>query len=480
MKSERVSKIQESVRQACQSLSASLCTSYGPKGLDKMIIEGNKSIVTNDGATILSYYRTHPIHKILSEVSRAQDQNCGDGTTSVILMTCCLMEHLGSLLQKKVHPCKIVNALETAKIISLKYIDDIKTKIEEKELLDAAMTSLSSKITSRSTRMAEIVIEALSEFIREDVRIIKKIGRTVEEVEMFRGIVLQNNGNVRTGRYKMLVLKFGLSAPKTNMESKIVVDDHSLIPRFVREEREYLVKLIKRVLSTGANLLVIQKSLLRESCSDLARHLLGKLGISVIYDVDRKDVDYLCKMTGIKAVSDPEFIREPFELDVVEREDVVEISGHGCTIMVGGCDDMIADEAERAMQDVFGVVSALKREPYVVPGGGSVEIGVASLLEQHIGTHSLVINDIARAIGVMPYYLAQNAGINSVEIVNQLKKNIAVNHNMGICLRTGTLADMVNGKKIIQPAAVVKSMFTLAFETVQMLIRIDDILPANN
>src|SRR5688572_11730333 len=128
MITERNTKINETIYQATQALLSSLSASYGPKGLDKMMIRGGKTTVTNDGATILGYYREHPIHKILSSMCSTQDANCGDGTTSVVILACCLVEHLYKMKDRKIHPSWIVEALEITKGTALKYIDDIKTK----------------------------------------------------------------------------------------------------------------------------------------------------------------------------------------------------------------------------------------------------------------------------------------------------------------------------------------------------------------
>lgn len=478
MKSERIMKIQETILQATQALALSLSTSYGPKGLDKLITQNNKSLVTNDGATILGYYKNHPIHRILANLSKTQDFNCGDGTTSVVLLTCKLMEELGRMLEKNIHPCRIVEGIEVAKKMALEYIDDIKTKIGENEIMNAALTALNSKIAAKSVKMASAVVDALKEHSRENIKIIKTVGGSIEDIEMTRSIIIKNESKIPSGRYKVAVLAFSLSSPKTNMDAKIVINDESLVEKFVKEERDYLIGLVRRVRQSGANLVVIQKSMLKESCSDLAKHLLNKLGIQVVNSVGRKDIEYFCRMTGLEAASEPDLIGEPVEMDILERENMIEFLGYGCSIIISGCDELIVDEAERAMNDVFGVVGALNREPYVVPGGGSVEAGIAGVLERYNGPHSFVLGELSKGILAMPYCLAQNAGINAIEIVSQLRKHISVNHNMGISLRTGTLADMVNIDKIIQPAAVSKSMILLAFETVQVLVRVDDILPA--
>ncbi|KAI4291059.1 T-complex protein 1 subunit delta [Pancytospora philotis] len=477
MASERAVKINETIYQATQALLSSLSTSYGPKGLDKMMIKDGKSIVTNDGATILGYYKDHPIHKILSSMCATQDANCGDGTTSVVLLACCLVEQLQKLKGWNVHPSQMVAALEIAKKQGIEYIDSIKIKVDEAEFIDVALTSLSSKIAAKSSKMAEIAVRALQDRRAEDVKILKRVGGNIDDIEMYDGILIVKDVEVPQGSYKALLLQFCLSPPKTNIDSKVLINDYSQMEQFVIEERAYVINLIKAIKKSGANFLVIQKSLLRESCCELAKHFLKKLGIVFIDGVDRKEIEFLAGALGVAPVSDVELIQAPCEIVARSTRGVVEIVGVGCSIVLSGCDEMVLDEAERSLNDVFGVVKSLKAEPYIVPGGGSVETGVAVALEAYTGPHSLIVNEIAKSFFAMPHFLAHNAGIYPVDIVAQLRKNISINRNFGINIRSGLIADMVNDEKIIQPAAVSKSMIVLAAETVQMLVRIDDILP---
>lgn len=496
MKSERARKINETIQQATQALASSISTSYGPKGLDKMLIKDNKTVVTNDGATILSYYKMHPIHNILSGMSAAQDANCGDGTTSVVLLACCLYEQLSKLLNKGVHPSKIVDGLEIAKKLAVKYISESKIRISEDEFVDVALTSLNSKIASLSTKMATVAVEALrlSKRIglgRNDIQIIKRTGGNIDDIELYNSVIIPNtNNNIPAGQYKMLVLQFCISAPKTNMDSKVLINDYQLMEQFVKDEREYVINIIKKIKKSGANLLVIQKSLLKESCSELARYFLKKLGIQFIDAVDRKEIENISKRMNIKPITDVELIREegednngitvgvPREVVIKNNNGMVEIAGHGCSIIVSGCDEIFVDEAKRSLDDAFGVVQSLMADPSIVPGGGAIETGISVLLENYTGLNSIVVNSLSNGFISMPFFLAQNAGVNSVEIISQLKKNITLNRNFGIGLKTGLISDMANDEKIIQPAAVSESMVVLAIEAVQMLVKIDDILPA--
>lgn len=475
---ERASKVSETIDQAVHSLFMTLSSSYGPKGMDKMLIQGRNTVVTNDGATIMSFYKTHPIHKILSNVSATQDANCGDGTTSVILLIGCLMEQVTKMKNAQIHPSKIVSALEIIKKLAIKYIDESKVKIGEKEFLAVVLTALNSKIASKSLKMAQVAVDALKLAKKDDIRIIKKVGGNVDDIELINGILVDKNVKVASGMAKVLILQFCISAPKTNLDSKIIINDYSLMEKFVREEREYVLNIIKKIKKTGATLLIIQKSIVRESCSELALHFLNKVGITVINDVDRKDIDYISKSVGAVPVTDVDLLDKPVDVEIEEVRGMICFRNVGCTILVSGCDDLVLDEAERSLNDALCVAKCLKDEPYIVAGGGAIEIGIFNLLDQYTGPHSLLIKELASGFLGMPHLLAQNAGLYSMEIISNLKKNIGDNRHLGISLRTGFIADMVNDDDVVQPAAVSKSMVVLAVETAQVFAKIDDILPA--
>lgn len=480
MASDRSNKVAETIDQAVQSLFQTLATSYGPKGMDKMLIKGKDTIITNDGATIMNYYRTHPIHRILSSVSATQDSNCGDGTTSVILLIGSLMEQVKKLRETGVHPSRIVDALEIAKKQAIGHIEETKIKIAESEFIGVALTTLNSKIASKSQKMAQIAVEALKLAKKEEVRIVKRVGGNIDDIELMKGVLVKKTGEVKRGSAKVLLLQFCISAPKTNVDSKIIINDYAQMEKFVKEEREYVIRMIKKIKATGATLVVIQKSLVRESCSELAMHFLKKVGITVIDSVDRKEIEALGKALGTAPVSDVDLLREPVEVEIEEKEDMVLLKDVGCTILVSGCDDLVVDEAERSLNDALCVVKCLMEDPHIVAGGGSVETGVAQRLDTYVGPRSLLVKELSQGFLGMPYLLAQNAGLPSTEIVTNLKKNIVINKNLGVSMRTGFVGDMVHDDNVIQPAAVSKSMIVLAIETVQMLVRVDDILPAVN
>ena len=493
--SERTKAIKEGILEATSSMARIISTSFGPQGLDKMIKKGKDCTITNDGATILKFFKAHPIHNILSSISDTQDINCGDGTTSVVLLTCLLYEKLS--IESIENIFAKIEALDIAKKIAIEHID--KVKIPANDTMNAALTALNSKIAFKNIHMAQVAIEALSKFNMNDIKIIKRHTNQMNSIILHHGMVFKfQKGYIAdnlNGIVKMQIIQFCISNHKTNMDSKINIKNYQQVENFVQEEKEYLIRIIRKIKDTGTNLIFVQKSLTRESISTLALHLLKKAGISVIDSVDRKDIAYLCEKLNIQPISDIDLLSTPVEINVkvlCDKKDnftnltddaiitnkYIELQvKNSCTIAVSGVDDVIIEENIRCLNDVLSVIKCLLDNPFIVPGGCAIETGIGIKLEDYSGPHKLIIDKIAEAFFTMPYYISKNAGYQSMEIINKLKKKLKENWNLGISIRKNTISDMINEDNIIQPAVINKNIVILAIETVQMLLKIDDILP---
>lgn len=482
MAADRLNQVRTSIFQASQSLLQTLSTSLGPRGLDKMLVKDKKTVVTNDGATILKFLCQHPIHGILSSMSATQDDECGDGTTSVVVLAGCLLESIRSLLEKSVHPSVICENLEIAKRIGLRYIDKVKMECSRKDFISNVTTALSSKIVSSSGEMAAAAIEGMEHVCGDKgkIRIVKKVGGGLDDAKAYKSILLECDLKNIPKKAKLGVVQFCLSAPKTNMDSKILVNDPALMERIIQDERRYILEMCKKIKKSGCTLLVIQKSILRESLSDLAAHFLKQLNILVVNAVDRKDVEYLCTTMNIQPVSEIDLLGPSslIDVEVGEEEGMLEIKGYGCTILLRGCDEMVIEEAERSLNDALCVVKCLEEVPFLVPGGGSIEMGIALALSESTEGNVYVLREIAKAFEGVPYFLARNAGLYPVEIVSELRRELKQNECAGISVRSGHAGDMVRDDSVVQPAKVSISIITLALETVSMILKVDDILPA--
>lgn len=295
-------------------------TSLGPRGMDKMI-QGSKGdvLITNDGATILKQMEViHPTARMLVEISKAQDIEAGDGTTSVVVMAGALLKACQELLAKGIHAAAISDGLSCALEKAKEIIHDIELPVDlhnRDQLIQNTVTSLSSKVVSQhSDLLAPMAVDAVLKIIdiendtNVDLRNIcvsKKLGGTVDESEMIDGLVFVDKkvshmagGPSRIENAKIGLIQFSMSAPKTDMENNVVVHDYTAMDRILKEERKHIIGLVKKVAATGCNVLLIQKSILREAVNDLSLHFLSKKGIMVIKDIDRDQIDFVSKTTG--------------------------------------------------------------------------------------------------------------------------------------------------------------------------------------
>ena len=263
-------------------------------------------IITNDGATILKQMEvSHPAAKMLVDVSRAQDVEAGDGTTSVVVLAGSFLSAAEGLLEKGVHPSQISESwlIGQNKAVEILKSIAIPTDLSNREsLIQSAITSLNSKVVSdNSKQLAPIAVDAVLKVIDpltatnvdlNLVRIVKKVGGTIEDTELIDGLVFDQGVSHSAGgptviqNAKIGLIQFCLSAPKTNMENSVIVEDYQQIDRLLKEERKYILNLLKPIIKSGCNVLLIQKSILRDAVNDLALHYLAqkKIMVSVLHD----------------------------------------------------------------------------------------------------------------------------------------------------------------------------------------------------
>ncbi|KAB5596419.1 TCP-1 (CTT or eukaryotic type II) chaperonin family, delta subunit [Ceratobasidium theobromae] len=485
-------------------------TSLGPKGMDKMIQTAQgEVIITNDGATILKHIAVlHPAAKMLVELSAAQDIEAGDGTTSVVVLAGSLLGAAEKMLAKGIHPTIISESFLRASAKAVEYLTDISTPVDLKDkgsLLRAASTSLNSKIVSQySSLLAPIAVSAVTRLITptsanvdlRDIRIVKKVGGTIEDTELVEGVVLNQNvittagGPTRMEKAKIALVQFQLSAPKPDMDNTVVVNDYRQMDKILKEERQYLLNMCKKIKKTGCNVLLIQKSILRDATNEMSLHFLSKLKIMVVKEIERTEIEFLAKSTGCKPIADIEAFAEDKLgyadlVDEVEQAGakVVKITGvknQGRTVSVlcMGANSLVLEESERSLHDALCVVRCLVKKRALIAGGGAPEIHVSRLLSQYAqtlkGMESYCFQAYADALEVIPTTLAENAGLNPIAIVTELRNRHALGEkNAGINVRKGLISNILE-EDVVQPLLVSTSAVELATETVALLLKVDD------
>jgi len=498
---------------AARAVADAVRTSLGPRGMDKMIQTGRgETIITNDGNTMLkSMAVMHPSAKMLVDLSAAQDVEAGDGTTSVVVIAGSLLGAADRLLGKGIHPSVIAEAFQRAAAAAVQVLHEMSHPVsltDRATLLQAATTSLSSKIVSQhSNLLGPMAVDAVIKTIDiktaenvdlKNIRIVQKVGGTIEDSEMVEGLVLtqgvvkSGGGPVRMEKAKIGLIQFQLSPPKPDMENQIVVNDYRQMDKILKEERTYLLNLVKKIKKAKCNVLFIQKSILRDAVNDLSLHFLAKLNILCIKDIERDEVEFICKSTGCKPIADIDSFTEDKlgSADLVEESQssgsrIVKVTGtknagKTVSIVCRGANSLILEEAERSLHDALCVIRCLVKKKALIAGGGAPEIEIAAQLSKQArklqGTEAICWKAFADAMEVIPTTLAENAGLNSIKVVTELRhKHEFGDKNAGVSIKSGGVNVDIAKENVLQPLLVSTSAIELAAETVKLILRIDDI-----
>merc|ERR1712112_243374 len=467
-------EVRKSNIQAAKALSDAIRTSLGPRGMDKMIQDAKGEVtITNDGATILNQMGVvHPAAKMLVELSKAQDIEAGDGTTSVVVTAGSLLDAADKLLQKGIHPTTISESFQKAagKAVDILTGMAIPLDLTDREsLLKAANTSLNSKVVSQnSVELSPIAVDAVLKVIdpsREnnvnlkDIKIIKKLGGTVDDTELVDGMVFEQkaanvNGPKRVEKAKIGFIQFCVSHPKTDMDNQVVVSDYAAMDRVLREERAYLLNIVK--------------------------------------DIEREDIEFLCKTLGCRPIASLDHFTAE---NLVSAEMVEEVQtgsskcvkitgmatpGRTCSVIIRGSNKLMLEEADRSIHDALCVIRCLVKKRFLIAGGGAPETEVARELMLHAntltGADAYCFKAFAEAMEIIPYTLAENAGLNPIGTVTELRNRHAQGEKTaGINVRKGAITNILD-ENVVQPLLVSTSSITLASETVRSILKIDDIV----
>ncbi|KAL9056155.1 MAG: hypothetical protein Q9162_003116 [Coniocarpon cinnabarinum] len=516
---------------AARAVADAIRTSLGPRGMDKMIqTSKGETLITNDGNTMLKDMSVmHPAAKMLVDLANAQDVEAGDGTTSVVVIAGSLLGAAERLLGRGLHPTVVAESFQRAAARAVHILHEMSMPIdlgERETLLKAATTSLSSKIVSQEPKLAPMAVDSVLRTIDprnaenvdlKNIRISKKVGGTIDDSDMVDGLVLQQQavksggGPTRMEKARIGLIQFQLSPPKPDMENQIVVNDYRQMDKILKEERTYLLNMVKKIKKAKCNVLFIQKSILRDAVNDLSLHFLAKTNIMAVKDIERDEVEFICKSTGCKPIADIESFTEDKlgSADLVEEDNnlgarFVKVTGvrtspppapaaskevssgskdtHPRTVslLVRGANSLVLDEAERSLHDAQCVVRCLVKKRAMVAGGGAPEIEIAHQLtteaRELTGTEAVCWRAFGDALEVVPTTLAENAGLNPIKVVTELRHRHAQGEqNAGVSIRSGGVKTDIREENVIQPLLVSTSEIELASETVKLLLRIDDI-----
>ncbi len=486
-------------------------TTLGPKGMDKMLVSPTGNIiVTNDGVTILDEMQIeHPAAKMMVEIAKTQESEVGDGTTTAVMIAGKLLENAEKLLDKKIHATVITKGYRIAAEKSQQILKEIALQVtpeDEDVLKQIAMTAMTGKGAEDSKeKFAEILVRAVKQIQNgdkvdiDDIKIEKSKGDGIGDTELISGIVLDkekvsHDMPKKIENAKIALIDFPLEWKNPEIDTKVSISSPEQLQGFLAQEENVIKDLVEKVKNSGANVVFCQKGI-----DDFAQYLLAKENIYACRRVAKSDLEKISKATGGKIISNVNELGsgELGSAQVVDEvkhgEDVLTYV-RGCqnpkalTILIHGGTDHVIDEIERALKDGLGDVVCALKSGLVVPGGGAIEVELARRLREFgqslSGREQLAVEEFASALEFVPTTLAENAGIDPIDVLTELKsKHDAGERNMGINLFTNKVENVLNadaGVRIIEPLKIKTQAIASASEVAIMILRIDDVIASES
>ena len=487
-----------------------LKTTLGPRGMDKMLIDSLGDItITNDGAAILDEIEVeHPAAKMMVEVAKTQDDMVGDGTTTAVVLAGELLKRAEELLDQNIHPTIIVSGYRKAAQKAIEAINTIAkpVDIEDRETLrKVALTSMASKaVGPAKEHLAEIAIDAVKQIVEQrgdrkvadidNIQIVKKTGKGLFESQLVRGVIIDKEV-VHPGmpkkieNAKIALLDCPLEIEKTEFSAEIRIRDPTQMKAFLDQETKMLKEMVEKIKAAGANVVFCQKGI-----DDMAQHFLAKEDILAARRVKQSDMEKLARATGGRIVTDLDDLtsQDLGAAGIVEERKIGEdkmIFVEDCknprsvAVLIRAGLERMVDEAERAMTDALSVVSDVIEHNKIVAGGGATEMEIAKELRDYAakvgGREQLAIEAFADSIEIVPRTLAENAGLEPIDIIVELRTTHekADGHPMGVNVFTGKIENMYSDG-VVEPAIVKEQAVKSATESASMILRIDDVIAA--
>ncbi len=495
---------------AARVIAEAIRTTLGPRGMDKMLVDSLGDItITNDGKTILDEIEVeHPAAKMMVEVAKAQDNMVGDGTTTVVVLAGELLKKAEELLDQNVHPTVIVSGFRKAVQKAMETLDKvaIPVDIEDRDALKkVAITSMGSKAVGIvRDYFAELAIDAVKQIAEkrgdnwiadiDNIQIIKKEGESLRDTRLIKGIILDKEVvhpgmPKRVENAKIALLNCPLEIEKTEFSAEIRIRDPQQMKAFLDKEAEMLKGMVEKIKRAGANVVICQKGI-----DDMAQHFLARKGILAVRRAKKSDMEKLAKATGGRIVTNLDDLK-PEDLGYAELVEERKV-GEDKMVFIEGCKDprsvsiliragleRMVEEAERAIHDALSVVSDVIEKSKIVPGGGAIEAEVAKELRKYAaqigGREQLAIEAFAEALEIVPKTLAENAGLEPIDIMVELKAahEKPDGFTYGVDVFSGKVINMLE-KGVIEPVVVKEQAIKSAAEVASMILRIDDVIAA--
>ena len=493
--------------QAARAIADAVRSTLGPRGMDKMLVDSMGDVtITNDGVTILKEIDVeHPAAKMLVEVAKTQDEECGDGTTTAVILAGELLKKATDLVEANVHPTIITAGYRMAATKALEILETVAEPVDIKDretLRKIAMTAMMSKsVVGSREHMADVAVDAVIKVAEktdgryvvdlDNIQVVKKHGGSMDDTELIEGIIIDKEPvhpamPKKLEKAKILLLDAAMEIKKTEIDAKIEITDPSQMQAFLHEEERMLRNMVEKIKKSGANVVFCQKGI-----DDLIQHFLAKEQVYAARRVKKSDMEKLSKATGANIVTK----LDELEVDDLGKADLVEVKKiqeeemtfvTGCknakavSILIRGGTEHVVDEIERSLEDANSVVAVAIEDEKMITGGGSSAVEIALRLREYSasvgGREQIAIDAFASAMEVVPTALAENAGLDPIDILIDMRK-AHKNGKMhaGLNVFEGKVDDMFK-LNVLEPFRVGKQAINSATDAAVMILRIDDVI----
>ncbi|NLV04774.1 thermosome subunit [Haloarcula rubripromontorii] len=493
---------------AARAVAESVRSTLGPKGMDKMLVSSMGDVtVTNDGVTILSEMDIdNPTASMIVEVAETQEDEAGDGTTSAVAIAGELLKNAEDLLEQDIHPTAIIKGFNMAATQAKDELADIATDVDpdDEELLKkVAETSMTGKGAELNKELlAQLIVDAVNAVTVEAddgsvvadleyLNIETQTGSSAGNSELLEGAVIDKDPvheemPTEVDDADVLLVDTAIELDETEVDAQLSVDDPSQLQNFLDKEEEQLKQMVDQIADTGADVVFCQKGI-----DDMAQHYLAEKGILAVRRAKKSDIEFLKEVLGARIVSDLDSATaEDLGHGSVTRDDAeglfyVEGSGdeaHGVTLLLRGSTDHVVDELERGVTDALDVVASTVANGSVLGGGGAPEVEVARRLRDYAdgieGREQLAIESFADALEIIPRTLAENAGLDSIDTLVDLRAaHEDGDVSAGLNVFSGDVENTLD-TGVVEPAHAKRQAISSAAEAANLVLKIDDIIAA--
>ena len=497
---------------AAKAVANAVKSTLGPRGMDKMLVDNIGDItITNDGVTVLkSMEIENPAAKMIVEVAKTQEEEVGDGTTTAVIIAGELLKNAETLLDQSIHPTLVARGYRLAANKAQEILDKIKLHLDianKEDLSRIVKTAIVGKSTGADEHIVSLIVDAVQHVKSmsgkndtldlDDIKVEKKVGGGSLDSRLIKGVIIDKEkvhpdmpDEIKNA--KVALLNLALEIEKTNIDAQIRIEKPEQLQAFLDEEENMLREMVDKIKASGANVVIVQKGI-----DDAAQHFLSKAGILAFRRVSESDMKKIGKATGAKVVATLDELSKDSlgEAGIVHVE---KLAGEtlalieecknpkAVTILVRGGTEHVVDEIQRAIDDSLGdLKSVIEDGGSIVAGGGAAELEVSKNLRDFAadleGREQLAVNSFADALEVVPKTLAENAGLDPIDILVELRAE----HQKGKTWAGVNLLDVYKPQVsdmykegVVEPLRTKKQAIKSASEVAVMILRIDDIIAA--